>query len=82
MGVKRKLDSLGRVVIPKEFRNEMNLKNGEEVDINLLNNIITVRKVQNNPKKLSLELIYQLRDLNESNEVKELLESLELSIKK
>lgn len=43
-GVTRKLDELGRIVIPKEFRNEINLKIKDSVEIYLLENGIYIQK--------------------------------------
>lgn len=44
MGVVRKIDALGRVVIPSEFRNMLDLKTGTEVELFANNVSITVRK--------------------------------------
>ena len=33
IGIVRKLDELGRIVIPKEIRNSLNIKNGDSLDI-------------------------------------------------
>lgn len=35
-GIKRKLDSLGRIVLPKTFRDELGIKNNDKVDVYLL----------------------------------------------
>lgn len=35
VGVTRRLDDLGRIVIPKEIRKQMNLKEGSELTISL-----------------------------------------------
>ena len=43
----RTIDSLGRLVIPKEMRDKLNLKNGDEVAIELLDNKIIIT----NPNK-------------------------------
>lgn len=32
-GMVRKIDELGRIVIPKEIRNSLHIKNGEDVSI-------------------------------------------------
>ena len=32
-GVVRKIDELGRIVIPKEIRKNLNIRNGEDVSI-------------------------------------------------
>lgn len=47
IGVKRKLDPLGRIVIPKEFRDTINLKEGEEVEMFLISDGIYIRTKEN-----------------------------------
>lgn len=46
IGIIRKLDELGRVVFPKEFRNTLGLKEKDEVEIFLLKDGFYVKKVQ------------------------------------
>lgn len=45
-GITRAIDALGRVVLPKEFREELNLKKEDRVEIFLLENglYITAKK--------------------------------------
>ena len=43
-GVKRQLDNLGRVVIPKEFRDELKIKDHDELKIYLLEEGVYVTK--------------------------------------
>jgi transcriptional pleiotropic regulator of transition state genes len=43
-GVKRPLDNLGRVVIPKEFREELQIKEHDELQVYLLENGVYVTK--------------------------------------
>jgi transcriptional pleiotropic regulator of transition state genes len=43
-GIVRNLDNLGRVVIPKEMRNLMSIKEGDPVEIIKVNNEVVVRK--------------------------------------
>ncbi|CEO32954.1 AbrB/MazE/SpoVT family DNA-binding domain-containing protein [Paraclostridium sordellii] len=43
-GIIRNIDSLGRVVIPKEFRKMLNIKENEPVEIACENGAITVKK--------------------------------------
>lgn len=45
-GIVRLIDDLGRVVIPKEMRKVLKLKNGEPVDIYLENGIISIKPVK------------------------------------
>lgn len=43
IGLKRKLDPLGRVVIPKEFREEIGIKEGQQAEIFLIENGIFIK---------------------------------------
>lgn len=43
-GIVRKIDNLGRIVIPKEIRNLLNIKNGENLEIIVNNDEITLKK--------------------------------------
>lgn len=43
-GIIRRIDSLGRVVIPKEIRKIVSLKEGDAVEIGLQNGIICLQK--------------------------------------
>lgn len=43
IGFKRKLDPLGRVVLPSEFRKELGIKEGEQVEMFLLPDGIYIR---------------------------------------
>lgn len=49
--VNRNLDNMGRLVIPKEMRESLGLKNGDEVKIKVVNDEIIVT----NPKKESFK---------------------------
>lgn len=43
-GIVRKLDDLGRLVIPKEIRKMYKMKEGDSIEIYLLNDTICIRK--------------------------------------
>ena len=43
-GIKRKVDSIGRIVVPKEFRDELGIENGEPLEIFLTNKGILLCK--------------------------------------
>lgn len=45
-GITRKLDTLGRIVIPKETRKMLNLKDGETIEMITFKNGIFVRKYE------------------------------------
>ena len=41
-GIVRKIDELGRIVIPKEIRKNLNIRNGEDVQIFIQDNSIVL----------------------------------------
>ncbi len=43
-GIRRKLDGQGRLVIPVELRNQLQIENGDYLDINMQNNRIVLQK--------------------------------------
>ena len=45
IGIKRKLDNLGRVVIPIEFRKELDIKVLDKIEIFLVKDGIFLKKV-------------------------------------
>lgn len=45
-GIVRKLDELGRVVIPKEMRNKLNIEQKDPIEICLEGNSIILRKFE------------------------------------
>lgn len=45
-GIVRKIDELGRIVIPKEIRKHLNIKDGEELEISIEEDMITLKKYQ------------------------------------
>lgn len=42
----QKIDNLGRIVVPKEIRNEMGWKQGTEVSLELVPGGVTIRHMQ------------------------------------
>ena len=46
--VKRKIDKLGRIVIPKDFRKALGVDIDSEVIIRLIDGVVTVRADTNN----------------------------------
>lgn len=44
----RKFDDLGRIVIPKEMRDKIGLKNGDEATIELVGDKIIISNINNN----------------------------------
>ena len=45
-GIVRRIDELGRVVIPKEFRRSLSIENGDEVEIIFQGDYVAVRKFE------------------------------------
>lgn len=45
IGIRRKLDNLGRIVIPKEFRDTLKVKVQDEMEIYLVKDGFFIRKV-------------------------------------
>ena len=43
-GIVRKIDELGRIVIPKEIRKSLNIRNGEDVQIFIKDDEIILKK--------------------------------------
>lgn len=44
IGMTRRIDELGRLVIPKEIRNNLKIKDNDQIEINILNNKIILSK--------------------------------------
>ena len=55
-GVVRKIDELGRIVIPKEIRKNLNIRNGEDVSIFVKDNMIVLKKYE---RALTIKEIFQ-----------------------
>lgn len=45
----KKLDQLGRIVVPKDLRKKLNIEIGDDLDIQLDGNAIVVKKANSNP---------------------------------
>lgn len=45
----KKLDQLGRFVVPKDLRRKLNIETGDDLDIQLDGNAIVVKKANSNP---------------------------------
>ncbi|MDR1766398.1 MAG: AbrB/MazE/SpoVT family DNA-binding domain-containing protein [Lachnospiraceae bacterium] len=78
-GVVRKLDELGRVVMPKEFRKEHQIENGDKVEIFNTNRGILIRKETLENELLSV-LDFVLEDAQEKNLDTQKQEALEAKI--
>ena len=45
-GIIRTLDELGRIVIPKEYRRQLNLKEGQNLEIVVVNDFLVIGKAR------------------------------------
>ena len=55
--MKRHFDELGRIVIPKEMREELNFGMNDFAEIELINNKIVISNPKNNDKQKQLEFL-------------------------
>ena len=46
-GIVRRIDDLGRIVIPKEIRRGLKIKEGESIDIDVLEDKIILKRYSN-----------------------------------
>lgn len=49
-GIIRQLDDLGRVVIPKEYRRQLDIKEGQDLEILIVNDFIIIGKAKTEDK--------------------------------
>ena len=47
IGIVRRIDDLGRIVIPKEIRNTLRIKSGDNLDVMVYDNKIILQKFSN-----------------------------------
>lgn len=47
IGITRSIDNLGRIVIPKEYRDILHISKGDTMNINLDRHILTIEKIEN-----------------------------------
>ena len=68
-GMVRKIDELGRIVIPKEIRNSLNIKESDSLEILVSGEYITLKKYykMNNTKNVFKKYIDILEHLVDSN---------------
>lgn len=58
----RKLDDLGRIVIPKEIRKNLNMQEDDDIKITVKNSKITLEKVKEKIKCVNCNEIIDLKD--------------------
>lgn len=59
IGLTRRIDELGRVVIPKEIRKKLHLRPGELLEINIQNDILTLKKYDTLNNDTYLNLLFE-----------------------
>lgn len=59
IGLTRRIDELGRVVIPKEIRKKLHLRTGELLEINIQNDILTLKKYDTMSNDTYLNLLFE-----------------------
>lgn len=80
-GIVRKVDNLGRIVLPKEIRRKLQINEGDSIEMYAENNYIILKKyIHNYSIKSKLEnIILEIDEFNNKNEkiqkVKKYLES-------
>ena len=57
IGIIRRIDNLGRIVIPKEIRDTLRIKNGDSVEINIEGETITLKKYSELNNIIEIETI-------------------------
>ncbi|MGN0533014.1 MAG: AbrB/MazE/SpoVT family DNA-binding domain-containing protein [Eubacterium sp.] len=45
-GIKRQVDDLGRIAIPKEIRQDLEIKEGQQMEIVAINGVVIIGKVK------------------------------------
>ena len=63
-GIIRKIDDLGRIVIPKEIRNILRIRNGNDLEIKMINNQIIIEKTENLKVDYYLQKIIKIFSIN------------------
>ncbi len=57
IGIVRRIDNLGRIVIPKEIRNTLRIKNGDSLEINIEGETLTIKKYSELNNIIEIETI-------------------------
>ena len=57
IGIVRRIDNLGRIVIPKEIRDTLRIKNGDSLEINIEGEIVTLKKYSELNNLIEIETI-------------------------
>lgn len=81
IGIRRRLDDLGRIVIPKEMRNTLDIKIGDLLDIKCKDDVIMLKKIDNTEnKKVDIikvkEVIKNVFSIDENSKEYKMLDEL------
>ena len=57
IGIVRRIDNLGRIVIPKEIRDTLRIKNGDSLEINIEGELVTLKKYSELNNLIEIETI-------------------------
>lgn len=64
--MKRKIDNLGRITLMKRYRDELNLKEGEEVEVDYKDNQIIITNPKMKSSRSREEIEAKIEELKES----------------
>ena len=78
-GMVRRVDSLGRIVIPKEIRKVLKIKENEQVEINVLDDSIVLNRYSE-LDEYDVSLTNLIDIIKESNEFKRLADCTNVSL--
>lgn len=68
--MERSIDSMGRIVIPSEFRKQLRINDGDALNLDIENNRIVITKVNTKPSDIRRERIF-VYDSDKVERVKE-----------
>lgn len=83
--MEKKLDESYRILIPKEFRDQLNLTKGDFIDISCEDNKIILTKIENEPELTLEEQKYEIESIkhipldknqDDKSELQEMIESI------
>lgn len=76
MGIVRKIDDVGRVVIPKSIRQQLELTENDEVEIIVKGSTIIINKVENDNDIQELkEKIFELKETELADQLLEIIDN-------
>ena len=84
MGILKKIDELGRIVIPSEIRKELNIKLNQEIEIDKMDNKIIITNPDNMRSKEEIEkALHDIKNLKVVTEYqKGFIDALKMVLKR